>query len=56
MTEVEGLGQEQPGDILSAYNEAAGTLNLQQDGLNAQTQMRSQCMAYLMLEKRTNLR
>ena len=34
-------------DIPPAYNEATGTLDIQEDGLSAQTQIRSQCIALL---------
>ena len=34
-------------DILPAYNEATGTLDLHEDGLSAQTQIRSQFIPLL---------
>lgn len=38
-TQEADLGQ--PDDIPPAYNEATGTLDIQEDGLSAQTQIRS---------------
>jgi hypothetical protein len=43
-------------DFPPAYNEATGTLDLQQEGLNAQTQIRSQCIVLPFCGKWTDRR
>ena len=50
---VEELDQKQFEDFPPAYNEATGTLDLQRDGLNAQTQMGSQCIVLLLSDRQT---